>query len=64
MKLKVVRDKKRIKILAYSTASYDHDDGWFEIANIKMSKSKNTFMDDWNLDELMANIHLNKEEAE
>ena len=58
--LKLVKHKKRIKILAYSPATYDHDDGWFEIANIKMSKSKNSFMDDWDLSELLASLKADR----
>lgn len=58
MNLKLVEYKKRIQILAYSPAAYDHDDGWFEIANIKMSESKNSYMDDWNLGELLASLKI------
>ena len=33
---------------------YDHDDGWYPVAYIKLSRSKRTYMDDYagNMDEL------------
>lgn len=58
MDIKIDKYKDRIRILAWSPASYDHDDGFFEVAHIKMSKSKNSFMDDWNLDELLGSIQV------
>ena len=58
MDIKIDKYKDRIRILAWSPAAYDHDDGFFEVAHIKMSKSKNSFMDDWNLDELLGSIQV------
>ena len=51
----------RIQILAWAPSGYDHDEGMFEIANIKLSNSRNSYMHDWNLDELLS---LLKEVAE
>lgn len=50
--------ENRIAILVWSPAAYDHDDGYYEVAHIKMSKSKNSYMNDWNLDEVLANIKV------
>ena len=64
MGIKLDRYKDRIRILEWCPASYDHDDGFYEIAHIKMSKSKNSYMGDWTLDELLANLQVRDNVAE
>ena len=56
-KYRMSNDGKRIMILAWSPAGYDHDDGWFEIGNIKLKNTKNSYLDDWNLEEILANLN-------
>ena len=58
MDIRLDKYKDRVRILAWAPASYDHDDGYFEIAHIKLSKSKNSFMDDWDLDEILASLKV------
>lgn len=59
---KFQKQKNRIAILAWHPAGYDHDEGYYEIAHIKLSTSSKSIMRDWNLDELMSVLSL--EEAE
>ncbi|MEQ6206609.1 hypothetical protein [Enterococcus mundtii] len=59
---KFQKQKNRIAILAWHPAGYDHDEGYYEIAHIKLSTSSKSIMCDWNLDELMSVLSL--EEAE
>lgn len=56
VKFEISKDKKRIDILTYFPASYDHDDGMFPVAHIKLSESTNSYMDDFKGDyeELLA----------
>ena len=56
-KYRMSNDGKRIMILAWSPAGYDHDDGWFEIGNIKLKNTKNSYLDDWNLEEILASLN-------
>ena len=64
MDIKLDKYRDRIRILVWCPASYDHDDGYYEIAHIKMSKSENSYMEDWNLDELLANLQVRDTVAE
>ncbi|WP_311924565.1 hypothetical protein [Enterococcus dongliensis] len=64
MDIKLDKYRDRIRILVWCPASYDHDDGYYEIAHIKMSKSENSYMEDWNLDELLANLQVRDTIAE
>ena len=55
-KYRLSNDGKRIMILAWTTSAYDHDDGWYEIGSIKLKNTKNSYLDDWNLEEILANL--------
>ena len=56
MKFQVKGD--RVQILAWTPAGHDHDEGYHEVASIRLSKSKNSYMNDWSLDEVLANVQI------
>ncbi|MBP1040383.1 hypothetical protein I6N95_05080 [Vagococcus sp. BWB3-3] len=58
VRYQIAPNKKRIMILAWVPAGHDHDEGWYEIGHVKLSSSKNSLMDDWNLEEIRANLLL------
>jgi len=60
MGLKFEKANNCIKILTWANSAYDHDEGYFEIASIKMSKSGNSYMNDWDLDEVLATLESNQ----
>lgn len=47
VQFRISKDKKRIDILTYFPASYDHDEGLFPVAHIKLSESTSSYMDDF-----------------
>lgn len=63
VQFRISKDKKRIDILTYFPASYDHDEGLFPVAHIKLSESTNSYMDDFRGDyeELLSLLqsHMN-----
>ena len=56
--IRLIVRNKRISIQKYSNGAYDHDAGYYEVAHIKLSKSKASFMDDIDLEEIK--VMLNK----
>lgn len=44
----------RISIEQWFPGAYDHDEGYHEIAHIKLSQSKHSFMDCINLEEIKS----------
>lgn len=52
----IVRDK-RISIQRWMSGAYDYEEGYYEIAYIKLSESKASFMDDVDLDEVKGMLN-------
>lgn len=50
--IRFVIQPARISIQVWMVGSYDYGEGYHEIAYIKLSKSKASFMDDINLEEI------------
>lgn len=51
----------RISIQTWMSGSYDYEEGYYEIAHIKLSKSKASFMEDINLEKVKEMLirHMN-----
>lgn len=52
-------DKKRIIIEEWFQSSYSNDEGYYEIAHIKMRQTKSDLLRDLDIDELFAMIKNN-----
>ena len=52
--VKFIKMSNRIAIKMWMNEAYDHEEGYYEIAHIKLSKSGASFMDDIDLDEIQA----------
>ena len=56
--VKFVNKGTRISIQMFFPGAYDYEEGYYEIAHIKLSNSKASFMDDMDLDEVEAILKL------